>query len=157
FYSRSQDSIHLPPRTALKEPPVITAPLFMSSRTGRDNYSGSRFAPVMAHVNASVDHIERPLMTPDEVLRLKPPRKTGAGSRKLSKFAGFLSDDGRSKMNSHRLRAIGLPVRFPVDLFRCGASREQFPSMHFDSARASRLNHLRSGYGHAQLIRRQPA
>jgi len=43
------------------------------------NYSGSRFAPVMAHVNASVDHIERPLMTPDEVLRLIPPRKTGAG------------------------------------------------------------------------------
>jgi type IV secretory pathway TraG/TraD family ATPase VirD4 len=44
------------------------------------NYSGSRFAPVMAHVNASVDHVERPLMTPDEVLRLKTPRKTGAGS-----------------------------------------------------------------------------
>lgn len=44
------------------------------------NYSGSRFAPVMVHVNASVDHIERPLMTPDEVLRLKPPKKTGAGS-----------------------------------------------------------------------------
>lgn len=43
------------------------------------NYSGSRFAPVMAHVNASVDHIERPLMTPDEVLRLTPPRKAGAG------------------------------------------------------------------------------
>ncbi len=43
------------------------------------NYSGSRFAPVMAHVNASVDHIERPLMTPDEVLRLKPSKKTGAG------------------------------------------------------------------------------
>jgi Arc/MetJ-type ribon-helix-helix transcriptional regulator len=43
------------------------------------NYSGSRFAPVMAHVNASVDHIERPLMTPDEVLRLKPSQKAGAG------------------------------------------------------------------------------
>jgi type IV secretion system protein VirD4 len=43
------------------------------------NYSGSRFAPVMDHVNASVDHIERPLMTPDEVLRLKPSQKTGAG------------------------------------------------------------------------------
>ncbi len=39
------------------------------------NYSGSRFSPVMAHVNASVDHIQRPLMTPDEVLRLKPPQK----------------------------------------------------------------------------------
>jgi type IV secretion system protein VirD4 len=44
------------------------------------NYSGSRFAPVMAHVNASVDHVERPLMTPDEVLRLKPSKKIGAGA-----------------------------------------------------------------------------
>jgi type IV secretion system protein VirD4 len=43
------------------------------------NYSGSRFAPVMANVNASVDHIERALMTPDEVLRLKPSRKAGDG------------------------------------------------------------------------------
>jgi type IV secretion system protein VirD4 len=34
----------------------------------------------MGHVNASVDHIERPLMTPDEVLRLKPPKKRGAGA-----------------------------------------------------------------------------
>jgi type IV secretion system protein VirD4 len=43
------------------------------------NFSGSRFAPVMGHVNASVDHIERPLMTPDEVLRLQPSRKQGDG------------------------------------------------------------------------------
>ena len=35
------------------------------------NFNGSRLSPVMAHINASVDHIERPLMTPDEVLRLK--------------------------------------------------------------------------------------
>jgi type IV secretion system protein VirD4 len=35
----------------------------------------------MGHVNASVDHIERPLMTPDEVLRLKPPKKGGDGPR----------------------------------------------------------------------------
>ena len=41
------------------------------------NFSGSRFSPIMGHVNASVDHIERPLMTPDEVLRLKPPTKRG--------------------------------------------------------------------------------
>jgi type IV secretion system protein VirD4 len=34
----------------------------------------------MAHVNASVDHVQRPLMTPDEVLRLKPSRKSGAGT-----------------------------------------------------------------------------
>ncbi len=43
------------------------------------NFSGSRLSPVMAHVNASVDHIERPLMTPDEVLRLKAPQKRGDG------------------------------------------------------------------------------
>src|SRR5579872_5181542 len=41
------------------------------------NFSGSRFSPVMGHVNASVDYIERPLMTADEVLRLKPPTKRG--------------------------------------------------------------------------------
>src|SRR6202008_4698411 len=43
------------------------------------NFSGSRLSPVMGHVNASVDHIERPLMTPDEVLRLKPPQKLSNG------------------------------------------------------------------------------
>src|SRR5580693_4107512 len=43
------------------------------------NFSGSRLSPVMEHINASVDHIERPLMTPDEVLRLKPPQKRGDG------------------------------------------------------------------------------
>ncbi len=45
------------------------------------NFSGSRLSPVMAHINASVDHIERPLMTPDEVLRLKPPQKRGDGAQ----------------------------------------------------------------------------
>jgi type IV secretion system protein VirD4 len=44
------------------------------------NFSGSRLSPVMGHINASVDHIERPLMTPDEVLRLKPPKKRGTGA-----------------------------------------------------------------------------
>ncbi len=43
------------------------------------SFSGSRFSPVMQHVNASVDHIERPLMTPDEVSRLAPARKEGQG------------------------------------------------------------------------------
>jgi len=43
------------------------------------SFSGSRFSPVMQHVNASVDYIERPLMTPDEVSRLKPPQKEGEG------------------------------------------------------------------------------
>jgi type IV secretion system protein VirD4 len=44
------------------------------------NFSGSRFSPVMGHVNASVDHVERPLMTPDEVLRLRPPHKQSDGA-----------------------------------------------------------------------------
>jgi type IV secretion system protein VirD4 len=43
------------------------------------NFSGQRFSPVMGHLNASVDNVERPLMTPDEVLRLKPPQKAGHG------------------------------------------------------------------------------
>jgi type IV secretion system protein VirD4 len=43
------------------------------------NFSGSRFSPVMQHINASVDHIERALMTPDEVSRLAPARKEGQG------------------------------------------------------------------------------
>src|SRR5277367_4282681 len=47
------------------------------------NFSGSRFSPVMGHMNASVDHIERPLMTPDEVLRLKPPQKQSDGASEM--------------------------------------------------------------------------
>jgi type IV secretion system protein VirD4 len=43
------------------------------------NFSGQRFAPLMAHLNASVDNVERPLITPDEVMRLKPPKKKGHG------------------------------------------------------------------------------
>jgi type IV secretion system protein VirD4 len=43
------------------------------------NFSGSRFSPVMGHINASVDYIERPLMTPDEVLRLKAAKKKRKG------------------------------------------------------------------------------
>ena len=47
------------------------------------NFSGSRFSPVMSHVNASVDHIERPLMTPDEIMRLRPPKKEGSGDSEV--------------------------------------------------------------------------
>ena len=42
-------------------------------------FSGSRMSPIADHVNQSVVEIERPLMTPDEVLRLRPPRKEGSG------------------------------------------------------------------------------
>ena len=44
------------------------------------SFSGSRLSPVMNHVNASVDQIERPLMTPDEVMRLRPAKKERNGS-----------------------------------------------------------------------------
>lgn len=44
------------------------------------NFSGSRFSPVMSHINGSVDHVQRPLMTPDEVMRLRPPQKAGNGA-----------------------------------------------------------------------------
>jgi type IV secretion system protein VirD4 len=43
------------------------------------NFSGSRLSPVMPHINATVEQIERPLLTPDEVMRLKPPKKKGEG------------------------------------------------------------------------------
>jgi type IV secretion system protein VirD4 len=43
------------------------------------NFSGSRLSPIMPHMNASVEQVERPLLTPDEVMRLKPPKKKGEG------------------------------------------------------------------------------
>ncbi len=42
-------------------------------------YSGSRGAPMLNHVNESVEQIQRPLLTTDEVLRLLPPEKEGEG------------------------------------------------------------------------------
>jgi type IV secretory pathway TraG/TraD family ATPase VirD4 len=44
------------------------------------NFSGSRLAPIANHMSATVDHVERPLMTPDEVMRLRAPRKEGQGT-----------------------------------------------------------------------------
>lgn len=72
-------------RVAYAPNQIETAEL-LSRMTGRAtiskasyHFSGSRFSPVMQHVNASVDYVERPLMTPDEVMRLKPPKKQGHG------------------------------------------------------------------------------
>ena len=49
----------------------------------------------MGHVNASVDHVERPLITPDEALRLKPPQKKSeadlSASLRLVKMLIFVS------------------------------------------------------------------
>jgi type IV secretion system protein VirD4 len=41
------------------------------------NFSGSRLAPIANHMSATVDQVERPLMTPDEVMRIRPPKKRG--------------------------------------------------------------------------------
>ena len=43
------------------------------------NFSGPRLAPVADHVTTSVEHVERPLMTPDEITRIRPPKKKGHG------------------------------------------------------------------------------
>ena len=45
------------------------------------NFSGSRLAPIANHMSATVDQVERPLMTPDEVMRIRPPKKRGRGSK----------------------------------------------------------------------------
>jgi type IV secretion system protein VirD4 len=44
-------------------------------------YSGSRMSPMMNHVNESVEQIQRPLMTPDEVMRIRPAQKKGEGDK----------------------------------------------------------------------------
>jgi type IV secretory pathway TraG/TraD family ATPase VirD4 len=43
------------------------------------NFSGSRMSPVLDHVSTHMDEIERPLMTPDEIMRLRPPKKESTG------------------------------------------------------------------------------
>jgi type IV secretion system protein VirD4 len=42
-------------------------------------FSGSRGSTILNHVNESVEQIQRPLMTPDEIMRIPPPRKRGEG------------------------------------------------------------------------------
>jgi type IV secretion system protein VirD4 len=36
-------------------------------------------SPVLDHMSTHMDEIERPLMTPDEIMRLRPPKKESAG------------------------------------------------------------------------------
>lgn len=45
----------------------------------RYQYSGSRSAPRLGSMSAAVDHVERPLLTADEVMRIRPPLKDGTG------------------------------------------------------------------------------
>ena len=43
------------------------------------HYSGSRSSPRLESVSAAVDYVERPLLTADEVMRIRPPLKEGSG------------------------------------------------------------------------------
>ena len=43
------------------------------------HYSGKRGSPRFDSMSASVDYVERPLLTPDEVMRIRPPVKEGTG------------------------------------------------------------------------------
>jgi type IV secretion system protein VirD4 len=43
------------------------------------NFSGSRGASILDHVNESLEQIRRPLLTPDEALRMPAPLKQGEG------------------------------------------------------------------------------
>ena len=45
------------------------------------NFSGSRMSPVLDRVSTHMDEIERPLMTPDEIMRLRPPKKEQRGDQ----------------------------------------------------------------------------
>ena len=73
------------------------------------NFSGSRFSPVMGHMNASVDHVERPLMTPDEVLRLKPPKKQSNGDSEKHRRAGADADLRQRPLSDSRHADAVLP------------------------------------------------
>ncbi len=43
------------------------------------HYSGKRSSPRLDSMSASVDYVERPLLTADEVMRIRPPVKEGTG------------------------------------------------------------------------------
>ena len=45
------------------------------------NFSGSRMSPVLDRISTHMDEIERPLMTPDEIMRLRPPKKERRGDQ----------------------------------------------------------------------------
>ena len=45
------------------------------------NYSGSRFSVFMKQASASTEYVERPLLTPDEVMRLQPAKKNKVGDQ----------------------------------------------------------------------------
>ncbi|MBA3915823.1 MAG: type IV secretory system conjugative DNA transfer family protein [Acidobacteriales bacterium] len=47
------------------------------------NFSGSRMSPALNQMSKHMDEIERPLMTPDEIMRLRPPKKKGEGDHEI--------------------------------------------------------------------------
>jgi type IV secretion system protein VirD4 len=72
-------------RTAFAPNQLETAEL-LSRMTGKRtiqrasfSYSGTRMSPILGQMSANVDNVERELMTPDEVLRLRPAQKQGTG------------------------------------------------------------------------------
>ena len=44
------------------------------------SFSGTRAAPQSQQMSTSVEYVERPLLTPDEVTRIRPAQKTGSGA-----------------------------------------------------------------------------
>jgi type IV secretion system protein VirD4 len=67
-------------------PNTYETALLLSNMLGRQtvlqevhSFSGKRFSPMPGHMNTSLAHYERPLLTPDEIQRLKAPIKEGDG------------------------------------------------------------------------------
>jgi len=44
------------------------------------SFSGTRAAPQAGQLNTSIEYVERPLLTPDEVTRIQPAQKIGSGA-----------------------------------------------------------------------------
>ena len=52
------------------------------------SYSGSRGSTILNHINESVQQIQRPLMTPDEIMRIPAPLKEGEGKQERIVWPG---------------------------------------------------------------------
>ena len=52
------------------------------------SYSGSRGSTILKHINESVQQIQRPLMTPDEIMRIPAPLKEGEGKQERIVWPG---------------------------------------------------------------------
>src|SRR5258707_4337073 len=45
------------------------------------NFSGSRMSPILDRISSHMDEIERPVMTPDEIMRLRHQKKERGGNQ----------------------------------------------------------------------------